>query len=90
MDDLADEFHGKVVKKNWTGQSKQVNSIELDVSGKQKIISIYEVDDKFYQMIVIGDSIYKSENSRDVTIIRGNKEFTYQLQCGINSDKVPY
>lgn len=80
---VATGLEGVVLEKNYSPQHKRARSVTVRYEGKSEGFALGDVDEDFYNIIEVGDSLYKREHSRDVTIFRGNLEIKAELQCGL-------
>jgi hypothetical protein len=75
------ELHGVLISKEWKPEFKDMRNITIQTSEKTKVIVILPIDKRLFDTIVIGDSLYKKQNSSEIFIHRGNRRITYSLQC---------
>src|SRR5688572_5930769 len=81
-DSISESFHGKVIRKSHTPKNHDYRHVQLQLEDeKLEWMYIPPIDMKLWDMLLVGDSIYKRQNTREIFIKRGNRVYPYELQC---------
>lgn len=81
---IDSEFNGTVVRKELAKRFKTPYIYYNDEQGSEQWIYLTGYDNRLYEFVKPGDSIYKRRHVRDISIVREGRSFTYPLECGPN------